>query len=117
MTTLVFTHPECRLHDMGRGHPECGARLDAISDHLRATGLDAALLFRDAPLVDAEALRRAHTAGYVYLPAAIGVAVASVLAAPYGTRLAHAISGSALKRVFAVFMVVVGAGFAWSAMR
>ena len=65
MTTLVFTHPECRLHDMGRGHPECGARLDAISDHLRATGLDAALLFRDAPLVDGEALRRAHTAGYV----------------------------------------------------
>ena len=65
MTTLVFTHPECRLHDMGRGHPECGARLDAITDHLRATGLDAALIFRDAPLVDAEALHRAHTAGYV----------------------------------------------------
>ena len=65
MTTLVFTHPECRLHDMGRGHPECGARLDAITDHLRATGLDAALTFRDAPLVDLEALRRAHTAGFV----------------------------------------------------
>lgn len=45
--------------------------------------------------------------GYVYLPAAIGVAVASVLAAPYGTRLAHRISGRALKRVFATFLVVV----------
>ena len=65
MTTLVFTHPECRLHDMGRGHPECGARLDAITDHLRATGLDTALTFRDAPLVDLEALKRAHTAGFV----------------------------------------------------
>jgi acetoin utilization deacetylase AcuC-like enzyme len=65
MTTLVFSHPECRLHDMGRGHPECGARLDAIADHLRATGLDAALTFRDAPLVDKEALCRAHTSGYV----------------------------------------------------
>jgi uncharacterized membrane protein YfcA len=50
----------------------------------------------------------AHAVGYVYLPAAIGVAIASVLAAPYGTRLAHRISGTALKRVFAIFMVVMG---------
>lgn len=50
----------------------------------------------------------AHAVGYVYLPAAIGIALGSVLAAPLGTRLAHAISGVALKRVFAVFMVLVG---------
>ena len=49
-----------------------------------------------------------HAIGYVYLPAAIGVAVASVLAAPYGTRLAHKLSGLALKRVFALFLVTVG---------
>ena len=65
----------------------------------------------------AGALPLAHSVGYVYLPAAIGVAAASVLAAPYGTRLAHAISGDALKRVFALFMVMVGIGFACSAMR
>jgi len=65
----------------------------------------------------AGALPLEHGIGYVYLPAAIGVATASVLAAPYGTRLAHAISGDALKRVFALFMVVVGIGFAWSALR
>jgi acetoin utilization deacetylase AcuC-like enzyme len=65
MTTLVFTHPECRLHDMGRGHPECGARLDAITDHLRATGLDAALTFREAPLVDRPTLCLAHSENYV----------------------------------------------------
>lgn len=47
--------------------------------------------------------------GYVYLPAAVGVALASVLAAPYGMRLAHRISGRALKRVFAGFLVVVAA--------
>lgn len=46
--------------------------------------------------------------GYVYLPAAIGVALASVLSAPLGTRLAHAISGPALRRVFAVFLFGVG---------
>lgn len=50
-----------------------------------------------------------HSIGYVYLPAAIGVALASVLTAPFGTRLAHAISGTALKRAFAVFLAVVGA--------
>lgn len=50
-----------------------------------------------------------HAIGYVYLPAAIGVAIASVLAAPYGTRLAHRISGTALKRVFAGFLLVVAA--------
>ena len=48
---------------------------------------------------------------------AIAVAMASVLAAPCGTRLAHALSGTALKRVFAVFLLLVGTGFAWSAMR
>ena len=65
----------------------------------------------------AGALPLAYSVGYIYLPAALGVAAASVLAAPYGTRLAHAISGDALKRVFAVFMMVVGASFAWSALR
>ena len=65
MSTAFYTHPECRLHDMGAGHPECPQRLDAIADHLRATGLDIALDFRDAPLVTAEQLSRAHTSGYV----------------------------------------------------
>lgn len=53
-----------------------------------------------------------HALGYVYLPAAIGVAVASILTAPLGARLAHAISGAALKRVFAGFMLLVGIGMA-----
>jgi len=49
-----------------------------------------------------------YAIGYVYLPAAIGVALASVLVAPLGVRLAHALSGAALKRVFAVLMWVMG---------
>jgi uncharacterized membrane protein YfcA len=49
----------------------------------------------------------AHAWGYVYLPAAVGVALASVLAAPWGTRLAHRLSGAHLKRVFAGFLVAV----------
>ena len=50
----------------------------------------------------------AHAVGYVSLPAAICVALASILAAPLGTRIAHAISGPALKRVFALFLLAVG---------
>ncbi len=49
----------------------------------------------------------AYAVGYVYLPAAIGVAVASVFAAPLGTRLAHRLHGDVLKRIFAGFLVVV----------
>src|SRR5687768_7654565 len=48
-----------------------------------------------------------YSVGYVYLPAALGVAITSVLSAPYGMRLAHRISGLALKRVFALFLITV----------
>ncbi|CAN5587868.1 sulfite exporter TauE/SafE family protein [soil metagenome] len=50
----------------------------------------------------------AQAIGYVYLPAALGIAATSILAAPLGTRLAHAISGPALRRIFALFLVGVG---------
>lgn len=46
--------------------------------------------------------------GYVFVPAAVGIALASVLTAPLGTRIAHHISGKALKAIFAVFLVLVG---------
>lgn len=56
----------------------------------------------------------AHGIGYVYLPAAIGVALASVLAAPWGTRLAHRLSGNALRKVFALFLLLVALSVPWS---
>lgn len=56
----------------------------------------------------------AHAIGYVYLPAAIGVALASVLSAPWGTRLAHRLSGEALHKVFALFLLLVGLTVPWS---
>ncbi|MFO1292547.1 MAG: histone deacetylase family protein [Rubrivivax sp.] len=65
MSTAFYSHPDCRRHDMGTGHPECPQRLDAIADQLRATGLDIALDFRDAPEATRAQLERAHTAGYV----------------------------------------------------
>ncbi len=47
--------------------------------------------------------------GYLYLPAAAAVAIGSMSLAPVGARVAHRISGAALARVFAVFLLVVGA--------
>ncbi len=46
--------------------------------------------------------------GYVYLPAAGAIAVASVLIAPLGARLAHRLGGASLKRVFAGFLFLMG---------
>ncbi|MDH4390422.1 MAG: histone deacetylase family protein [Aquabacterium sp.] len=65
MSTAFYSHAECRLHDMGDGHPECPQRLDAITDQLLASGLGVALDQRDAPLATLAQLERAHTANYV----------------------------------------------------
>jgi acetoin utilization deacetylase AcuC-like enzyme len=65
MTTAFYSHPDCRGHDMGTGHPECPARLDAIEDHLIAIGLGDALERREAPAVEMAALGRAHSSGFV----------------------------------------------------
>ena len=49
-----------------------------------------------------------HTLGFVYLPALIGVSLASVLTAPFGARLAHSLPISGLKKIFALLLVVMG---------
>ncbi|NUZ05008.1 histone deacetylase family protein [Piscinibacter koreensis] len=65
MKTAFYSHPDCRLHDMGRGHPECPQRLDAIDDYLIASGVDAVIEREVAPLADVAALERAHSPAYV----------------------------------------------------
>ena len=46
--TGYFTHPDCRKHEMGAGHPECPERLDAIEDRLLISGVSDALDRREA---------------------------------------------------------------------
>lgn len=65
MATGFYTHPACRVHDMGLDHPESPQRLDAIRDHLIGTGLDVALEDREAGPADEAALARAHESLYV----------------------------------------------------
>ena len=66
MTTAYFVHADCRRHDMGPGHPECPARLDAIEDHFLATGLaDVLVRHDDAPPARAQDLAHAHASNYL----------------------------------------------------
>ena len=51
--------------------------------------------------------------GFVYLPAALGVALASVLFAPLGARWAHQLPAQSLKRIFAVFLLLMAVLLVW----
>ena len=52
--------------------------------------------------------RPAWSLGYVYGPALAGVAFASMLLAPLGAKLAHTLPTETLKKIFAVFLTLVG---------
>jgi acetoin utilization deacetylase AcuC-like enzyme len=58
--TGYFTHPDCWKHDMGAGHPECAARLDAIEDRLLISGVGDALERREAPQAPLGDIELAH---------------------------------------------------------
>jgi uncharacterized membrane protein YfcA len=49
-----------------------------------------------------------HTLGFIYLPALVGVAAASILTAPLGARLAHSLPIGRLKKIFALLLLVMG---------
>ena len=63
--TGYFTHSDCRLHEMGVGHPECPQRLDAIEDRLLITGLDQALDRREPGPASLTDIELAHGRMYV----------------------------------------------------
>jgi acetoin utilization deacetylase AcuC-like enzyme len=65
MAVALISHPACRLHDMGRFHPECPQRLDAIADRLIAAGLDGLLTHHQAPRAEDAQLARVHSAAHV----------------------------------------------------
>ena len=69
--TGYFTHRDCWKHEMGRGHPECPQRLDAIEDRLLISGLDVALQRREATPASMADLELAH--GRMHLAALRGL--------------------------------------------
>ena len=58
--TGYFTHGDCRLHEMGAGHPECPQRLDAIEDRLLVSGVGDALERREAAPASLADVELAH---------------------------------------------------------
>jgi acetoin utilization deacetylase AcuC-like enzyme len=67
MTTAYITHADCLRHEMGAGHPENPERLNAINEHMRASGLLAQLRCLEAPLAAEAELKRVHRPAYVDL--------------------------------------------------
>lgn len=63
--TGYYTHAACRRHEMGAGHPECPARLDAIEDRLLITGVGDALERREAPEAALGDIELAHDRMYI----------------------------------------------------
>lgn len=55
----------------------------------------------------------AYSLGFVYLPALLFIVCFSVLTAPLGARLAHALPVDKLKRIFSIFLYIVATKMAW----
>ncbi|XPV75496.1 MAG: sulfite exporter TauE/SafE family protein [Desulfovibrio sp.] len=53
------------------------------------------------------------SAGFVYLPALLGIVMCSVCTAPLGVKLAHSLPVAKLKRVFALLLIVVASKMLW----
>jgi acetoin utilization deacetylase AcuC-like enzyme len=67
MSTAIYSHPDCKRHDMGEWHPESPARLQAIEDQLILARIDSLLDYRLAPLADMADIERNHTAAAIAL--------------------------------------------------
>ncbi len=65
MSTGFYSHADCRLHEMGEGHPECPERLDAIADYLLSSGLLDVLVQPDVPQASLSDLELAHSRMHV----------------------------------------------------
>ncbi len=53
-------------------------------------------------------------AGFVYLPAVLAITVAAWITAPFGAKLAHRWPAARLKKIFALFLLLVAAKLLWS---
>jgi acetoin utilization deacetylase AcuC-like enzyme len=63
MSTAIYSHPDCSLHEMGSWHPETPERLRAIEDQLILARLDGLVEHVSAPLADEADILRNHTQG------------------------------------------------------
>jgi uncharacterized membrane protein YfcA len=59
----------------------------------------------------------AGTLGFVYLPALVAIAAASVLTAPLGAKVAHSLDTRPLKRIFALLLFALAGYMAYKGVR
>jgi acetoin utilization deacetylase AcuC-like enzyme len=79
--TGYFTHPDCRRHEMGNGHPECPERLAAIDDRLLAAGISPLLDHREAPEASVNDIELAHGRMHVAAMRGLGQELAEAIEA------------------------------------
>lgn len=65
MATAIYSHPDCKLHEMGERHPESPARLEAIEDQLILSRIDHFLTHCVAPTADIADIARVHSAAAI----------------------------------------------------
>jgi acetoin utilization deacetylase AcuC-like enzyme len=65
MSTAIYSHADCSLHEMGDWHPEAPARLRAIEDQLILARLDGLVERCSGPLADQAAILRNHSQGAI----------------------------------------------------
>ncbi len=58
--SLLVSHSDCLLHDMGASHPESPARLTAILNQIKTSDYYTKLRVCDAPLINLESLASVH---------------------------------------------------------
>lgn len=65
MTTALVSHPDTLMHVMDGSHPESPARITAINNLLKSSGLTTKLKHYEAPAATDEQLMRVHTTDYI----------------------------------------------------
>jgi len=65
VTTALYRHALCRLHDAGPGHPENSGRLDAIDSQLTQDGLLTLLTPCEPAVASRDQLARIHDSDYI----------------------------------------------------
>ncbi len=67
MVTAIYTHADCKKHEMGAYHPESPARMEVIEKHLASTGTASFLEFREAPLAEIADIEKIHSPASISL--------------------------------------------------
>jgi uncharacterized membrane protein YfcA len=58
----------------------------------------------------------AYSLGFIYLPATLGISMASIVTAPLGSALAHKLPVPTLRKLFALLLAGTGLRMLWLAL-